>query len=151
MTLQIEAQRVIMKRLPVIEVTHRPVNDAGIPCDCVDDTFHDANPDCPYCTGTGLMKVNLPPERIETSSGSKKVWITDAKIIKDSAEAIYDDEEDLVISDIHAFFSPNEDLQVDDILIPSGSTQSFIIRSVQKVRSLDNVLLIDCALEEQSV
>ena len=93
----------------------------------------------------------MPPETVEMRTGDKRVWLTNANIIVDAAEAIYDDEEDLVISDVHAFFDPEEEVQIGDFLIPEGSKQVFIIRSVQKVRSLDNVLLIDCALEEQSV
>jgi hypothetical protein len=140
-----------MKRLPTVERLEKEVSDAGLPCDCADASFHEANPDCPYCQGTGIIKVDLPPEVVEIKTGSKKVWLTNAKILIDSAEAIYDDEEDLVISDIHAFFEPNEDVQVGDFVIPAGSKKAFVVRSVQTVRSLDNVVLIDCALEEQSV
>lgn len=151
LTLQGETQRVIMKRLPTVEVLKKEVTDAGLPCDCSDDLFHEPDPDCDYCGGTGLIKVDLPPETVEMRTGDKRVWLTNANIIVDAAEAIYDDEEDLVISDVHAFFDPEEEVQIGDFLIPEGSKQVFIIRSVQKVRSLDNVLLIDCALEEQSV
>lgn len=151
LTLQGETQRVIMKRLPTVEVLEQEVTDAGLPCECSDGLFHDPDPDCDYCSGTGIIKVDLPPETVEVRTGDKRVWLTDTKIIVDAAEAIYDDEEDVVISDIHAFFEPDEEVQVGDFLIPEGSKKVFIIRSVQKVRSLDNILLIDCALEEQSV
>lgn len=149
LTLQGETQRVIMKRLPTVEVLEKEVTDAGLQCDCVDGRFHTSNPDCEYCGGTGIIKVDLPPETVEIRTGDKRVWLTEANIIIDAAEAIYDDEEDVVISDIHAFFEPEEEVQVGDFLIPEGSQQVFIIRSVQKVRSVDNVLFIDCALEEQ--
>lgn len=151
LTLQGETQRVIMKRLPSVEILEKEVTDAGLPCECVDGRFHDPDPDCGYCGGTGIIKIDLPPETVEIRTGDKRVWLTSAKIIIDAAEAIYDDEEDVVISDVHAFFEPDEEVQVGDFMIPEGSKQVFIIRSVQKVRSLDNVLLIDCALEEQSV
>jgi hypothetical protein len=151
LTLQGETQRVIMKRLPTVEVLEKEVTDAGLPCECTDQLFNNANPDCDYCNGTGMIKIDLPLETVEIRTGDKRVWLTNARIIVDAAEAIYDDEEDLVISDIHAFFEPDEEVQAGDFLIPEGSKQVFIIRSAQKVRSLDNVLLIDCALEEQSV
>lgn len=151
LTLQGEMQRVILKRLPTVEVLEREVSDAGLPCDCTDGLFHDPNPDCGYCGGTGIIKVDLPPETIEIRSGDKRVWLSEAKILVDAAEAIYDDEEDIVISDIHAFFRPEEDVRVGDFVIPEGSKKVFVIRSVQKVQSLDNVVLIDCAIEEQSV
>jgi len=151
LSLQGETQRVIMKRLPTVETLEHNVTDAGVSCDCADGLFHDPNPDCGYCNGTGIIKVELPPETVEIRTGDKRVWLTDAKIIIDSAEAIYDEEEDVVISDIHAFFEPDEEVQIGDFMIPEGSNKVFIIRSVQKVRSLENVLLIDCALEEQSV
>jgi len=151
LTLQGEMQRVILKRLPSVDVLEQEVSDAGLPCDCADERFHDPNPDCLYCGGTGLIKVDLPPEVVEVKTGNKKVWISEAKIIVDAADVIYDEEEDIVISDIHAFFNPDEDVQIGDLIIPEGSKQVFNIRSVQQVRSLDNVVLIDCALEEQSV
>lgn len=151
LTLQGDTQRVIMKRLPTVEVLEKEVTDAGLPCDCIDGVFNDPNPDCGFCGGTGIIKVDLPPETVEIKSGDKKVWLTNVKIIIDAADAVYDDEEDIIISDVHAFFSPDEDVQIGDFLIPEGSKQVFLIKSVQKVRSLDNDLMIDCALEEQSV
>ena len=143
--------RVIIKRLPIIEVIKQEVDDVGVSCECLDPLFHEPNPDCKYCNGTGIIKGFLPPEKIETKKGNKQVWVTSAKIVVDTAEAIYDEEDEVMISDTHAFFEPNENLQIGDIIIPEGSRTSYIIKSVQSVRSLNNVIMIDCALEQHCV
>lgn len=138
--------QVIIKRLPVEEVIEQPVNDAGIPCDCIDDVFNEPSPDCRACGGTGLMRVELPPELVRRTSGEKKVWVTDAKIIIDGLAVIYDEEEQ-VVSNIHGFFGPTEDIQVGDYVIPAGGKMTYVVRGVERVRSLDNIILQDCALE----
>jgi hypothetical protein len=89
----------------------------------------------------------MTPEYITTTTGAKKVWVTSAKIIHDDAGVIYDDEDHEVVSSIHAFFKPDEDIQVEDIVIPAGGKVSYVVKWVETVRTPDNVLLKDCALE----
>jgi hypothetical protein len=140
--------QVIIKRLPIREIIEQPVNDAGLPCECIDEIFHEANPDCRYCNGTGIIKAEMSSEWTERMSGEKKVWVTNAKIIHDDTAVIYDDEEEeAIVSDIHGFFRPEEDIQVDDYVIPSGGKISYKVTLVQTVRTPDNVLLKDCSLE----
>lgn len=93
------------------------------------------------------MKVEMTPEWITTTTGPKKVWVTSAKIIHDESAVIYDDEDQEVVSSIHAFFKPDEDIQVEDIVIPAGSKVVYVVKWVETVRTPDNVLLKDCALE----
>lgn len=93
------------------------------------------------------MKVEMTPEYTTTTTGVKKVWVTSAKIIHDDAGVIYDDEDHEVVSSIHAFFRPDEDIQVEDIVIPAGGKVSYVVKWVESVRTPDNVLLKDCALE----
>lgn len=136
----------IVKRLPTVEVIEQPVSDVGVSCDCVDPVFNAPNPDCKYCNGTGIIQASLPPEKVQKKHGNKKVWLADATIIKNEAGAIYDEEE-LVITDIHAFFHRNEDIQVGDLIIPESSKEVFVVRGVQKVRNTENIILTDCAIE----
>lgn len=139
--------QVIVKRLPFQDIVEQPVTDAGLPCECIDSIFNEANPDCVNCGGTGVMKVEMTPEYITTTTGVKKVWVTSAKIIHDDAGVIYDDEDHELVSSIHAFFKPDEDIQVEDIVIPVGGKVSYVVKWVETVRTPDNVLLKDCALE----
>lgn len=139
--------QVIVKRLPVDEIIVQEVNDVGIPCDCVGDVFNESDPDCRACNGTGIMRAELPPELIRKTSGEKKVWVTNAKIIIDDTAVIYDEEEEQVDSNIHGFFGPTEDIQTGDYVIPVGGKITYIVRGVDRVRSLENILLQDCALE----
>lgn len=138
--------QVIVKRLPLQEIIEQPVTDAGVRCECIDTIFNEANPDCENCGGSGIIKANMSPELI-TTTGDKKVWVTSAKIIHDEAAVIYDDEDQEVVSSIHAFFKPDEDIQVGDIVIPAGGKMAYVVRWVETVRTPDNILLKDCALE----
>ena len=139
--------QVIIKRLPFQEIKEQPVTDAGLPCICIDEIFNEPNPDCMSCDGSGVMKVDMDPEWITTTTGDKKVWVTSAKIIHDDAAVIYDDEDQEVVSSIHAFFKPDEDIRVEDIVIPAGGKISYVVKWVETVRTPDNVLLKDCSLE----
>ena len=135
--------QVIVKRLPIQGIIEQPVTDVGIQCDCIDDIFNEPDPDCVVCGGAGIMKAYMSPEIITTTTGEKKVWITKAKIIHDDASVIYDDEEEEVVSSVHAFFNPDEDIQIDDIVIPAGSKVSYVVKWVETVRTPDNVVLKD--------
>ena len=139
--------QVIVKRLPLQEMTEQPVTDVGIQCECIDEIFNEANPDCLACNGSGLIRAEMSPEIITTTTGDKKVWVTSAKIIHDDAAVIYDDEETEVVSSIHAFFKPEVDIQIEDIVIPAGSKVAYVVKWVETVRTPDNVLLKDCSLE----
>lgn len=139
--------QVIVKRLPLQEVTEQPVTDVGVRCECIDPIFNEPNPDCVNCGGSGFIKAMMSPEWVTTTTGDKKVWVTSAKIIHDEAAVIYDDEDQEVVSSIHAFFKPDEDIRVGDIVVLAGGKVAYVVRWVETVRTPDNILLKDCALE----
>lgn len=143
-------EQVIIKRLPIQEISKpppSPTSDVGTTCECVDGIFGSADPDCGFCGGSGVIEAVLPAEWVTKSTGKKKVWVTEATIVVDDASAIYDDDEDAVISDIHAFFGPEENIEVGDLVIPSGSKTKYVVRDIQQVRNMKNVIMRDCALE----
>lgn len=168
----ITTTRVILKRLPhdVVSSPPPPSDDGAsvdddddgvveVRCVCVDPVFGMADPQCPVCGGSGVVKASVAPspapvvERpaggrtADGGGGGKRVWVSSAEIVVDSASAIYDDDEEIVISDVHAFFSPDEDVEVGDIVIPEGSRVSYVVTSVTTVRDASNVITKDCALE----
>lgn len=143
-------EQVIIKRLPIQEISKlpsSPTSDVGTSCECVDGIFGSADPSCGFCGGTGVIEAVLPIEWVTKSTGKKKVWVTKATIVVDDASAIYDDEEEAIISDIHAFFDPKENIEVGDLVIPSNSKTKYVVRDIQQVRNMKNVVMCDCALE----
>jgi len=149
----IDTSQVIVKRLPVIESTIIPsddIIDIGIPCRCIDDIFNVAIPTCKHCNGSGILRPNVVSEEVITHSiGTKKVWITTAKVAIDNIQNVIfdDDDDDTMIADIHIFFNPQEDIMVGDIVIPTGQQVAYVVQHIQEVRDINNVLMIDCAAE----
>lgn len=140
-----DADQVIVKRLPITEVVSAEGQTRHtIPCNCVDDIFHEADPSCDVCSGSGAVEIG-EPEFTVRESGEKKVWVTRAKIMHDSDDAIYDEDDDG--GNIHAFFSPDDDVREGDYVIPSGQQVTYVVCSIQDVRSIDNTIMRDCSLE----
>lgn len=144
-------QTVIVKRLPMTEVVRsqtEPVVGTSRPCDCIDEIWGVPDPNCRHCDGKGVIDVIPSEQWSAVTSGEKCVWITSAEIVHDSADTISDDEEEVMMSDIHAFFQPTEDIHIDDMVIPSGTQETYRVTYVQQVRDLNNTILLDCYLEE---
>jgi hypothetical protein len=142
------SQQVIIKRIPTKEILQEPNDDTGAVCDCVEGVFHTPNPNCLFCNGTGVIKVELEPKWIVRVGEEKKIWVTNAQIVFDNMSSIYDDDEQQPTSNIHAFFSPEEDVKEGDYIIPAGGSIVYIIETVEKVRSLENDVLTECILQE---
>lgn len=146
----IDTSRVIVKRLPITETTVLPsadIADMGIPCDCIDDIFNVAMPTCKHCNGSGIIRPDIvTDEVIVSTTGTKQVWITTAKIAIDNIQnVIFDDDE--MIADVHIFFEPSENIIVGDIVIPTEQQVAYVIQDVCEVRDINNVLMKDCAAE----
>ena len=141
------SSQVIIKRVPQQHVVHDPEESMPIPCDCADPVFGSSNPSCKICKGTGKIQGYLPAESTIQTTGDKKSWISHAKITRETASVVFDDEEEGTISDIHAFFDKDEDVLPNDVVIDSSTREVFIVVMVTDVRDFNNIIMKDCALE----
>ena len=144
----IDASTVIIKRLPHMVTNDGVISDiidTGRPCDCIDDLFNVPSPSCKHCGGSGIIREHTTTvqEVVTTTTGTKTSWITSAEIIVDNTGNVIYDEDD-VISAVHIFFSLSEDIQVGDIVVPSGQQISYVVRDVRDDETINKK---DCAAE----
>jgi hypothetical protein len=116
-------------------------------CDCIDRISKHPNPDCMACGGTGVIEY---PEDVEVTMVDGSQRLSKAEIIFENALTLYNDEDDeeIPITDIMAYFDKNEDVRSGDIIQHKG--KKYQVVQTKKVSSIKNQLYLLCYLDRVS-
>lgn len=97
-------------------------------CKCIDPYLGHANPDCKKCKGSGTVVSVIDANTVHDE------WLTKARIDFENALTVWDDEEEVPITDIIAYFDGSESIQIDDIIVHKGSRYKIVsIKSVTNI------------------
>lgn len=131
-----------MEPVIVIRDPKKGIDSEPMQCICVDDLLGHANPECQFCRGTGQITHSID-HKVSTNQR-----ITKAELSFENALTIWDDEEQVPLTDILAYFQSDDDVQVKDIIVHKG--KQYEVLSVEYMRSLNGDFTLCCALERVS-
>ena len=131
-----------MENVIIIRDDKKGIDSESMACICVDRVLGHANPTCQYCRGTGKITHSVDHAVTENQRMSK------AELSFENALTIWDDDEPIPLSDILAYFDPNEDVQVGDLIVHRG--KRYEVLSAEQMRGLNGNFLLCCALERVS-
>lgn len=131
-----------MENVIVIRDPKKDINSESMACICVDRLLGHANPACQYCRGTGQITHSIDHAVTE---GQR---LTKAEMCFENALTIWDDDDEVPLSDILAYFPPTEDVQINDIIVHKG--KQYEVLSSDIMSGLNGDLLLCCALERVS-
>ena len=126
-------------RVILIRNQDQAVRSGSSRCICMDPFSREFNPDCEICKGAGVSKREEPVIR----SGSER--LVKAKIYFENMLTLYEEGEEIPITDTVAYFEPSEDVRVNDIVVYKGKHYKIVHRA--EVMGINNVLHIQCSLE----
>ena len=136
-----------MDNVIVIRTTLVPSVSSHLPlskrCECIDSLSKHPNPDCVECGGSGI--IEYPSEFKSQNEGS--IQLLKADIVFENALTIYNDEDEseIPITDIMAYFNINDDVQIGDNVQHKG--KKYRVVATQRVSSIKNDLYLLCCLE----
>lgn len=116
-------------------------------CVCIDKLSKHPNPDCLECGGSGV--IEYPTEiAVQSIEGSKR--LTKAEIVFENALTLYndEDEQEIPITDISAYFDKDEDVRSGDLVQHKG--KKYQVVNTKKVSSIKNELYLLCCLDRVS-
>jgi hypothetical protein len=131
-----------MENVIVIRDPKKDINSESMSCICVDRLLGHANPACKYCRGTGQINHSIDHKDTENQR------LTTAEMCFENALTIWDDEDEIPLSDILAYFTSDEDIQINDIILHKG--KRYVVLSADIMHGLNGDLLLCCALERVS-
>jgi len=131
-----------MENVIVIRDPKRGIGSEPMRCVCVDRILGHANPACHYCMGTGEIAHSIDHAQTENQR------ITKAEMCFENALTIWDDEDEIPLTDILAYFRPDDDVVINDIILYKG--KQYEVLSADMMRGLNGDLLLCCALERVS-
>ena len=131
-----------MENVIVIRDNKKGTNSETMACICVDRILGHPNPACQYCRGTGRIMHSI---NHDLTSDQR---LTKAELCFENALTIWDEDDPIPLSDILAYFNPDEDIQVGDVILYMG--KRYEVLSVDRMRGLNGDLLLCCALERVS-
>ena len=97
------------------------------------------NPDCKICKGTGMTEHKEPV----IESGSER--LVKAKVYFENMLTLYEEGEEIPVTDVVAYFEPSEDVRKGDIVVHKSKHYKIVHRA--EVMGINNVLHIQCSLE----
>jgi len=97
------------------------------------------NPDCKICKGTGVSEHKEPV----IESGSER--LVKAKVYFENMLTLYEEGEEVPVTDVVAYFEPSEDVRVNDTVVHKSKHYKIVHRT--EVMGITNVLHIQCSLE----
>ena len=106
----------------------------------MDPFSREFNPDCKICKGTGILKKSKEPV---IESGSER--LIKAKVYFENMLTLYEEGEEVPVTDTVAYFEPSEDVRNGDVVIHKGKHYKIVHRA--EVMGINNVLHIQCSLE----
>jgi len=115
------------------------ISQSSVRCICMDPFSMEFNPDCKICKGTGLSGHKNPV----VESGSER--LVKAKIYFENMLTLYEEGEEIPVTDTVAYFEPSEDVREGDIVVHKSKHYKIVHRI--EVMGINNVLHIQCSLE----
>lgn len=105
----------------------------------MDPFSREFNPDCELCVGTGF------PKRKESVIKPGSERLVKAKVYFENMLTLYEEGEEVPVTDVVAYFEPSEDVRVNDTVIYKGKHYKIVHRA--EVMGINNILHIQCSLE----
>lgn len=123
----------------LIRGSDQRIHQSSVRCICMDPFSREFNPDCKICKGTGATEHQRPVIEHEDER------LVKAKIYFENMLTLYEEGEEVPITDTVAYFEPSEDVRNGDVVVHKGKRYKIVHRA--EVMGINNVLHIQCSLE----